>query len=44
MVRRTSVDLHSFTPGGPISEVVENEKGGLTVVVGLPQFLSAKSC
>jgi hypothetical protein len=42
MARRTRVELASFTPGGPISEVVENEKGGLTMVIGPPHFLRAK--
>jgi|SRR5215211_1696535 len=42
MARRTGVELDSFTPGGPISEVVENEKGGLTMVIGPPRFLRAK--
>jgi hypothetical protein len=42
MPGRTGIELHSFTPGGPISEIVENEKGGLTMVVGPPHFLGAK--
>jgi hypothetical protein len=39
---RTGVQIVSFTPGGQLSEVVENERGGLTLVVGPPHFLGAK--
>jgi hypothetical protein len=41
-MRRRRIELDSFTPGGPLSEVVENEKGGLTIVIGPPRFLRAR--